>query len=191
MRVFVTITSTAATRPPSMRGRRRWLTTPRRTPAMIERIICCFAFGEELDHAADRLGRIDRVQRREHEVARLGGLQRRLRGLGVAKLADQDHVRVLAQCAPERLHEVGRVESDLALVDDARVVAVQDLDRVLDRDDVLLPRPVDVVDHRGERRRLSGARRARDEHEAAMLLRQPAGRPAADRASRSSGRSSG
>ena len=63
-------------------------------------------FGEELDHAADRLGRVDRVERREHEVARLGGLQRRLRGLRVAKLADQDHVRVLAQRASKRLHEV-------------------------------------------------------------------------------------
>src|SRR5712691_1143460 len=46
MRVLVTITSTAAMRPPSMRGMRRWLTMPRRTPAMIERIICCFPSGK-------------------------------------------------------------------------------------------------------------------------------------------------
>ena len=72
-------------------------------------------------------------------VARLGGLQRGLSGLGVAQLADQDHVGILAQCASKRLHEVRGVETDLALVDDARVVAVQDLDRVFDRDDVLLP----------------------------------------------------
>ena len=62
--------------------------------------------GEELDHAADRLGGVDRVQRREHEVARLGCLQRGLSRLGVAQLADQDHVGVLAQCAAKRLHEV-------------------------------------------------------------------------------------
>ena len=46
MRLFVTITSTAATRPPSIRGSRRWLMTPRRTPAMIERIIGCFTPGK-------------------------------------------------------------------------------------------------------------------------------------------------
>ena len=47
---------------------------------------------------------------------------------------------------------------------------VQHLDRVLDRDDVLLPRPVDVVDHRRERRRLARAGRAGDEDEPAVLL---------------------
>ena len=53
------------------------------------------------------------------------------------------------------------------------LVAVQDLDRVLDRDDVLLPRAVDVVDHRRERRRLPRAGRARDEDEAAVLVGEP------------------
>ena len=129
--------------------------------------------GEELDHAADRLGRVDRVHRREHEVARLGRLERGLRRLGVAELADQDHVRVLAQRAAERLLERLGVEPDLALVDDAGVVVVEDLDRVLDRDDVLLPRAVDVVDHRGERRRLARAGRAGDEDQAAVLLAEP------------------
>ena len=55
---------------------------------------------EELDHAADGLGGVDRVQRREHEVAGLRRLQRGLCGLGVAELADQDRVGVLAQRTP-------------------------------------------------------------------------------------------
>ena len=63
---------------------------------------------EELDEAADRLGGVDRVHRREDEVARLGRLERRLGGLLVAELADQDHVRVLAQDAPERLRCTNR-----------------------------------------------------------------------------------
>src|SRR5215467_5459018 len=50
--------------------------------------------------------------------------------------------------------------------DDAALVLVQKLDRVLDREDVVGARLVDLVDHRGERRRLAGARRARDEDEA-------------------------
>ena len=105
-------------------------------------------------------------------MAGLGGLQRGLRGLGVAQLADQDHVGVLAQRAAERLVERVGVEPDLALVDDAADVLVEDLDRILDRDDVLLARAVDVIDHRRERRRLSGAGRAGDEHEAAVLARE-------------------
>ncbi len=79
-------------------------------------------------------------------------------------------VRVLAQRAAERLAERLGVEADLALVDDAALVRMEDLDRVLDRDDVLPPRPVHVVDHRGERRRLSRAGRAGDEDQAAVLL---------------------
>ena len=73
---------------------------------------------EELDHAADRLGGVDGVHRREDKVSGLGRLQRGLRGLTVTKLADQDDVRVLAQRATKRLPEVVRVEPDLALVDD-------------------------------------------------------------------------
>ena len=106
-------------------------------------------------------------------MARLGGLERGLRGLGVAQLADQDRVRVLAEHAAQRLGEVGGVEPDLTLVDDAVAVGVEDLDRVLDRDDVLVARAVDVVEHRRERRRLARAGRARDEHEAAVLLGEP------------------
>ena len=50
---------------------------------------------------------------------------------------------------------------------------MEDLDWILDRDDVLVARPVDVVDHGRERRRLAGARRARDEHQAPVLIREP------------------
>ena len=125
---------------------------------------------EELDHPADRLGGVDRVQRREHEMARFRRLERGLGRLGVAQLADEDDVRVLAERAAQRLPEVDRVEADLALVDDAALVGMENLDRVLDRDDVLRPRLVHVVDHRGERRRLPRAGGARDEDQAAVLL---------------------
>ena len=77
---------------------------------------------EELDHAADGLGRVDGVHRREDEVAGLGRLQRGLGRLAVAQLADQDHVRVLPERAAQRLAERLGVEPDLALVDDAVLV---------------------------------------------------------------------
>ena len=112
------------------------------------------------------------VQRREHEVPGLGCGERGRDRLEVAHLADEDHVGVLAERRAQRLGERRRVLADLALVDDARPVVVQELDRVLDREDVLVPGVVDVVEQRGERRRLAGAGRAGDEHEAARLVRE-------------------
>ncbi len=60
---------------------------------------------EDGDDAVDRLGRVERVQRREHQVAGLGGEQRRLDRLEVAHLADEDDVGILAQRAAQRLRE--------------------------------------------------------------------------------------
>ena len=105
-------------------------------------------------------------------MTRLGRLDRGARRLLVAQLADQDDVGVLAQHAPERLGVRLGVEPDLALVDDAAPVVVDDLDRILDGDDVLLARAVDPVDHRRERRRLARAGRARDQDQPAVLLGQ-------------------
>ena len=127
---------------------------------------------EELDDAGDRLRGVHGVHGREDEVARLGRLHGGLGRLGVAELSDQDHVGVLAQRTPERLRERVGVEADLALVDDAAVVGVQELDRVLDRDDVLAAGAIDVVDERRKGRRLPRAGRAGDEYEAAPLLAQ-------------------
>ena len=77
--------------------------------------------------------------------------------------------RIAARSAVEK--SLG-VDAHLALVDHRELVEVQHLDRVLDRDDVHLAVVVDVVDHAGERRRLAGAGRAGDEHQAARLQRQ-------------------
>jgi hypothetical protein len=51
-------------------------------------------------------------------------------------------------------------------------VAVHELDGILDREDVVGARAVDLVDDRGERRRLTRAGRPGDEDETAGLLRQ-------------------
>src|SRR5215204_5038160 len=48
---------------------------------------------------------------------------------------------------------------------------VDELDRVFDRDDVAFALAIDLVDHRGEGRRLARARGPRDQHETARLLR--------------------
>ena len=125
---------------------------------------------EDVDDAVHGLRRVLGVQRGEDEVAGLGRGQGRADRLHVAHLADEDDVGVLAQRGLEAEREGRRVRPQLALVDDALLVVVQELDRVLDGEDVLVARLVDLVDDRGERRRLARARGARDEHEPARLL---------------------
>jgi len=73
----------------------------------------------------------------ENEVAGLGRRQRGGDGLLVAHLPYEDDVGILAQNAPQRPLERARVLPDLALVEDRSLVAVKELDGVLDGDDVL------------------------------------------------------
>jgi hypothetical protein len=112
------------------------------------------------------------VERREYEVAGLGRGERGRNRLEVSHLADEDHVGVLAQRGLQAEREALRIRAQLPLVHDALLVLVQELDRILDTEDVLVARVVDEVEHRRERSRLAGARWARHEHEAARLLRE-------------------
>ena len=181
MRAFITIASTAATRPPPSRGSSRWLTTPRSTPARIERITCCFSGGKNSTmrptvSAASIVCSVESTRWPDSAA---------WSAVCAVSASRSSPIRIVSgswrsarrSAWPKRLG----VEPDLALVDDAALVLVQDLDRVLDRDDVLRPASsVHVVDHRGERRRLPRAGRAGDEDEAAVLLgeRLDAGRHA-------------
>src|SRR5437764_14580231 len=67
------------------------------------------AGGEHRDDALDRLGRGGRVNGGEDLVAGVGGAQGDAEGLGVAQLADEDDVGVLAQGLAECLIEAGGV----------------------------------------------------------------------------------
>jgi hypothetical protein len=123
--------------------------------------------GKYVDHTVDALhGRVG-VQRGEDQVTRFRDGQRGLDRLEIAHLADQHHVGVLAQHVLERLLEAGGVVPDLALVDQAALVRVQVLDRILDRHDVLARLLVDLVDDGGQRRALAGAGRPGHEHQPA------------------------
>ena len=92
--------------------------------------------------------------------------------LQVAQLADEDDVGVLAQRRAQRVLERVRVGVHFALVDQALLVLVHELDRIFDRDDVILARPVDVIDHRAQRRRFSRAGRPGDEHQPLVQFAQ-------------------
>ena len=95
-------------------------------------------------------------------------------GLEVSHLADQQHIRRLAQGRSEGIGEGGHVRADLALLDNTALVAVHILDRILDRDDVAGAGHDDVVQHRRQRRRFAGAGRPGHEDEA---LTQPGQAP--------------
>ena len=118
-----------------------------------------------IDDSIDRGRRRRGVERAEHEVPGLGRLNRNRHRLEVAHLAHQNDVRILAQRRTQRVLERHRVVVHFALVDRTRLVFVHELDRILDRDDVILPVAVDVVDHPAERGRLAGAGRSGDEHQ--------------------------
>ena len=130
-----------------------------------------FVLRVQPDDAVDRLRGIDRVHRRQNEVSGLGGFERDLGRLLVAHLADQDHLRRLAQGGAQGGRKVFGVRADFALVDRRLAVRMQKLDRVFDRDDVVMLAVVDVVDDRGERRGFADAGRTRDEHDAVAQLR--------------------
>src|SRR5689334_4224460 len=101
---------------------------------------------KHVDDAVYRLGRGARMQRSEHQVARLGAGQGEAYRLQIAHLAHEDHVGVFAQCAAQRIGERERVRADLSLVDEAFLRVVHKLDRVLDRQDVALLVLVDMID---------------------------------------------
>ena len=168
-----TSTSTAGTMPlPSARGTSRWLMMPLMTDDEDETDLIALVLGEGRDGARDGLARVERVQRAHHQVARLGGEDRRLDGLEVAHLADQDDVGVLAQGTAQRLGERLAVVADLALGDDAELVLCACTRS--GSSTVMMCRSrvhVDVVDHRRERGALAAAGRPGDEDQAAMLER--------------------
>jgi hypothetical protein len=169
MAAFGTITSSDIARPgPFARGSSDWHSTPSSTNESCARICACWCVDDAVDGLHRRVG----VQRRERQVTGFGDGQRGLDRLEVSHLTDQHHVRVLPQDVLQRCLEALGVGADLALVHHAALVLVQVLDRVLDRDDVLVPLGVDLVDHRRERGRLARARRSGHKHEPARLLRQ-------------------
>ena len=111
--------STRGARPPSRRGSRNCVTTVRRHAASCVADLALLRVGERVDHAIDRADRVRRVQRREHEVAGLGGGQRGGDRLAIAQLAEQDHVGCLAQRGAQAGRERRHVRAELALVDQA------------------------------------------------------------------------
>ena len=123
--------------------------------------------GEDVDDAVDGGSCGAGVQGAEDEVAGLRRGERNGDGFQVAHLTNEDDVRVLTQCVLESTLEGQRVLADLALVNHAVAVRVNEFDRVLNREDVAVPRAVGLIDDRREGRGLTGAGRTGHKHQAA------------------------
>ncbi|MCY1531400.1 hypothetical protein D9M68_666240 [compost metagenome] len=102
-------------------------------------------------------------------MAGIGEGQGVFHGLAVADLADQDHIRRLAQGVLQRGMEAAGVHTHFALVDDGFLVPVHVLHRVFDGDDVAAAVAVAVVDQRRQGGGLARAGAADEEHQAALL----------------------
>jgi hypothetical protein len=108
------------------------------------------------------------AQCRDAQVPGAGQRECGLHGLAIADFADQNHVRSRPHRAAQRPGEALGVEPDLALIDDGLLVGMQELDRILDGQDMVRGGLVAVVDHGGERGRLSRAGRPHHEDQAAL-----------------------
>ena len=102
---------------------------------------------EEVYQAVDGLSRVQGVKRTENQVASLGRREGHLGAFGVPDLPYEYHVGVLPQHAPQGPREGGRIRTHLALVYDALVVSMNELDGVLDGDHVLGDGVIDHVYH--------------------------------------------
>ncbi len=121
---------------------------------------------ENVDDPVDGFAGVVGVERAENEQASFGSGEGERDRLEVAHFADEDDVGVLAEGGAEAGGEGGRLDRDLALGDDRLLVAVDELDGLLDGDDVAAEIRIDVVEQRRERRGFSRASRASDEDEA-------------------------
>jgi hypothetical protein len=88
----------------------------------------------------------------------------------VAHFTDENHVRILSQCAAQSFRKRTCIDVDFALRDERLLVAMQKLDRVFDGDDVSAARGVDAIDHRRERCRFARTGRSGDEDQSTAFF---------------------
>ena len=144
--------SSAATRPfLSTRLNRPWATTPfERLGQGGANFVLLFA-GKNVNDAVHRLGRALRMQRAEDQMPRAGGGQGQFDRFQIAQFADQNDVRVLAQRPAQGRGKRLGVQAHFAMIDQAAFAFVNEFDRVLDSNDMVLAVLVGVI-HNGRQR---------------------------------------
>ena len=98
-------------------------------------------------------------------MASLGSRQSHGHGFVVPQFSHKNDIRVLAKRPLQGTGKTHGVAPDLALRDDRQFAFVNEFDRILYGDDVLVPLAIDFVDHGGKRRGLTGTGLSGDKHE--------------------------
>src|SRR6266540_3233166 len=111
------------------------------------------------------------MQCSEYQMPCLGGLDGDRDGFQIAQLADENDIRILAQGGAKRIPKRHGVKPDLPLCNDASLVRVDELDRILDGDDVIRAGAIHEIDECAQGGRFSGACGSRYKNES---LRQEA-----------------
>ena len=91
------------------------------------------------------------MQRAENQMAGAGGSDSQLDCFQVAHFAHQNHIGVFAQCASQGRRERFGVDAYLTMVHQAILALVHEFDRVLNRNDVIAPILVHIVNDRRQR----------------------------------------
>src|SRR6185437_6919918 len=125
---------------------------------------------EDGDDTLNRLGGVEGVQSRENQVASFRGKQCRGNGFEVAHFPDQNDVGILTEGGAQCGGEIGSVDFDFALIDEALFVAMQELDGVFNGDEMVGTVGVDAVDHGGQRGGFAGSGGAGDQDEPTLLF---------------------
>jgi hypothetical protein len=112
---------------------------------------------EQVQNAPDGRRRRRSVYGTEHQMTRLSGVNRRHERLLVTHFADQHDIGILPHRVLHPHGEIDDVLAHLALVDQTLVLGVDELDRILQRQDVLAVVRIDPVEHRRNRGRLARA----------------------------------
>ena len=128
--------------------------------------------GKVIDNAVNRLNGVNSMQRGKNKVTCFGGGDSGLYGFKVAHLADEDNIGALAENVPQRFVEVLCIESNLALIDDSKIIRMQKLNRVFDGDYVAAAGIVDMVYHGGKGGGLAATGGARHENKPAAFVGQ-------------------
>ena len=88
----------------------------------------------------------------------------------ITHFADEDDIGILSKRRSKGSSERMSVGGDFALIDDAIFVIVKEFDRIFDRQDVIVTLHIDLIDHRGKRRRFTRTSRTGHEYQAAGLF---------------------
>ena len=100
-----------------------------------------------VDDAVDGFRRAGGVQGAEDQVPGLCGGQGELNRFEVAHFAHENDIGILAERGLQRIGEGQRVNAQLALVDEALLCFMNELDRIFDGEDVSFKGVVEIVDH--------------------------------------------